>query len=296
MGCSYSVEEVTEDDYRVVHDHDPSFLIDDTIHPGHNSGQTIQLTMKKHLWKTNDSNNVYRTPTPASGSAKTATTTKIQDLQPYDVSLTLSDSPHEFLLKNTKSNNGRTIAVIKHIEGRYTHTFKVYTFRPYSPKGNVGSTTTSDGGQQPSPSPQPSRIHSNGQPLYEWAEIVEQTKDGDQYYDMTTSEDGISYQAVRFGPMLGVRQLKVLRNDVPCGMIQEDPHWSDKDDVYLVTIGPGIDPCLIISMSAAIDDCIEMTKIEKQLENDQRHQHNRQNQIRYQQQQIIMNTMNSNNN
>jgi len=280
MGCQYSVEEATteDDDYRIAHLY-PSFLIDESIHPTQSSGQTVDLTVKKHIWKSNDSSNVYRTPSP---SEKTSTTTNNKkNLQPFDAILALSDSPHELLLKNKSS--GRTVAVLKHIEGRHTHTFKIYTFRSFQ------------GNQTQKASLPPSRIHQNGQPLFEWAEVVEQTKDGDQFYTMNTSDGVSSYKAVRAGPMLGVRQLKIFRNDLQCGRIREDPHWSDAEDVYQLTVGPGIDPCLLVSLTAIIDEMIEMTKQEDKEETEQRHQRHRQDRLRYQQQQILMNDMNNDN-
>lgn len=123
-----------------------------------------------------------------------------------------------------RDQHGKEIGVMLKMFGRVLETFKIYGFEPYMP------------GQKPS------KQCCNGRRLYPWATVVNQAMS----------------VRTRIGSMLVPQQLRLTRNGkVRASAKQKGFFQGITGSTRDLTIGPAIDPCLIVAFVAIVDEIRE---------------------------------------
>ncbi|GAX09351.1 hypothetical protein FisN_6Lh278 [Fistulifera solaris] len=215
-------------DYEYVHNvTGPIFT--DRVMPSSEPQHIYRLRMREKMWTSwsGDSYGIqYRDGTPFEVDIKGQV-------------LTLRD---RMILRDSKGN---VVGVMLRMFLRLQQTFKIYGLRPFKD------------------SQAPSDQMFEGKALYTWAEVVEKFMSVQR---IMTMADGTRYVADQVGSFLGPQHLRLTYNGRVCASARQLNWAADFGGTsWDLTIGPGVDPCLICCFIAVIDEMKENRKNETNL-------------------------------
>lgn len=210
----------TAKDYAYVH-HVNGPLFTDEIVPSSQPGQVYRLKMKEKLWSSwsGDSYGIrYSDGTPFEADIK-------------GQMFTFRD---RMVLRDSK---GAVIGVMLKMFFRWQETFKIYGFRPF-----VEGQAASD-------------QRYNNRVLYPWAEIAEQFMSVQR---VMTMADGTKYVADQVVGFLAPQNMRLTCSGNVCAGAKQSNWAADfGGKSWEITVGPGIDPCLICCFIAVVDEMKE---------------------------------------
>ena len=198
------------------------------IHPGVPADKFYHLIMKEKLWKSWSGDSF--------GIKYFDDTEKPFEVDIKGVALTLRD---KMVIKDSKTDT--EVAVILRMFLQWETTFKIYTFAP-----NFDNQTPSE-----------KQKHDN-KDLYELAECK------DKFFSVRktmTTADGVQYVMDGVGKVFAAhRQMRITRNDKPCMLAEEKTLGIFTGNQWEIKIAPGIDPVLMVTFMAVMDEMNEQQK------------------------------------
>lgn len=210
----------TAEDFAYVH-RTAGPLFTDDIRPSSEPRHVYRLRMHKKLWTSWSGNSFgirYTDGTPFEADIKGLT-------------FTFRD---RMVLRDAK---GAVIGVMVQMPFRLQQTFKIYGIRPFRK------------GQAPS-----GQTYKN-KALYPWAVISGEYMSVQR---VMTMADGTTYVADQVGGFLGPQHMSLTCNGKVCASVKQT-NWAANvgGTLWDMTIGPGVDPCLICCFIAAVDEMKE---------------------------------------
>jgi hypothetical protein len=215
----------TDEDFNFVHKAYP-VLLNPAALPTKEAGDVQHITMKQHLW----------TSTIQGSDAITYTETG----DPFPMQVIKKMASRHAYKAVLRDNHGQPRAVLLKNIANDSLRFQIYGFELYIP------------GQWPSSSVK----KNNGRHLYLWGTVVGGGLLGNRMKQLTLwMINGTQYKVKRVGRAFIGRQhtlyrYRVLsnRNNQVCADIQQ------QNDSWNISVGPGIDPCLMIALTAILDE------------------------------------------
>lgn len=221
----HSTPILTAEDYTYVH-HVAGPLFAFEIPSSSRPRQVYRLRMKENIWSSwsNDSYGIrYTDGTPFEADIKGQTFT-------FHDRMVLRDS------------KGAVIGVMLKFSRRMQETIKIYGLRAFR--------------EGQAPSDQKYKIND----LYLWAEISEHFMSAQH---VMTMADGTEYVVDRVDEFPDPQKMRLTCNGIVCAGAQQTKWTPDfEGKSWEITVGPGVDPCLICCFMAAVDEMKESRKDE----------------------------------
>jgi hypothetical protein len=222
MGCTESLPEPNE--FNRVHTTDPSLPTlgaNHGVHPSPSEPTKVIVREKLFSWS-GDSFNI-----------------KTSDGRPFGNGLHIQGKAFAFRDQMVlKDGEGRPVAVILRKFELLKRTFKIYITQPVYP------------GQAPS-----DRFYE-GHRLFTYASVERKPYTIDQYVFVGRQTAGIPEYTIHRAGSFWPKNRVVKRRGLTAALMSGGT-WDGNWNSYLITVNPGIDPCLMICLTAICDEMDE---------------------------------------